>query len=129
LAEAIELAAQDSDTTKVIAVCARIIKATGLFDGQKEQFQASNPVDTLVLGCTHYPFAARHLSALVGSSVQLLDTGQAVARQARRMLGSVLAAQPPARAVELVSTGNPNALRAAAGTWLGLRGDIQMLQI
>ncbi|NGY03504.1 glutamate racemase [Solimonas terrae] len=42
--------------------------------------------DTLVLGCTHYPFLRPALSALVGPRVGLLDTGEAVARQTRRVL-------------------------------------------
>jgi glutamate racemase len=42
--------------------------------------------DTLVLGCTHYPFLRPLLGELVGSEVALLDTGAAVARQTRRVL-------------------------------------------
>lgn len=42
--------------------------------------------DTLVLGCTHYPFLRPMLSALVGPEVVLLDTGAAVARQTERVL-------------------------------------------
>lgn len=42
--------------------------------------------DTLVLGCTHYPFLRAALSALVGPGVRLLDTGAAVARQTARVL-------------------------------------------
>jgi glutamate racemase len=42
--------------------------------------------DTLVLGCTHYPFLRPLLGELVGPDVALLDTGAAVARQTRRVL-------------------------------------------
>src|SRR3546814_14321210 len=42
--------------------------------------------DTLVLGCTHYPFLRPVLSELVGPPVRLLDTGEAVARQPQRVL-------------------------------------------
>ena len=43
--------------------------------------------DTLVLGCTHYPFLRPALSRLVGPEVALIDTGAAVARQVVRVLG------------------------------------------
>lgn len=43
-------------------------------------------VDTLVLGCTHYPFLRPLIAELAGPGVALLDTGEAVARQTRRVL-------------------------------------------
>ena len=42
--------------------------------------------DTLVLGCTHYPFLRPLIAEIVGPQVALLDTGEAVARQTRRVL-------------------------------------------
>lgn len=42
--------------------------------------------DTLVLGCTHYPFLRPLIAEIAGPAVTLLDTGAAVARQARRVL-------------------------------------------
>jgi glutamate racemase len=42
--------------------------------------------DTIVLGCTHYPFLKTVIADLVGSDVTLIDTGEAVARQLRRVL-------------------------------------------
>ncbi len=43
-------------------------------------------VDTLVLGCTHYPFLTAMIRQLVGPAVTLIDTGEAVARQVQRSL-------------------------------------------
>lgn len=42
--------------------------------------------DVLVLGCTHFPFLTPVLGRIVGPSIQLLDTGPAVARQVGRVL-------------------------------------------
>lgn len=42
--------------------------------------------DTLVLGCTHYPFLRPLIEQLTEGSVALIDTGAAVARQVRRRL-------------------------------------------
>jgi glutamate racemase len=44
--------------------------------------------DTLVLGCTHYPFLRPVLRELVGTDVTILDTGAAVARQLARVTAS-----------------------------------------
>ena len=42
--------------------------------------------DTLVLGCTHYPFLIPLIQRLVGPDVAILDPSPAVARQLRRRL-------------------------------------------
>jgi glutamate racemase len=42
--------------------------------------------DTLVLGCTHYPFLRPLIAEIAGSGVSLIDTGEAVARQVVRRL-------------------------------------------
>ena len=47
--------------------------------------------DTIVLGCTHYPFLKPLIGAVVGSGIALIDTGEAVARQVVRRLPAELA--------------------------------------
>ncbi len=42
--------------------------------------------DTIVLGCTHYPFLRPLIADLAGPEIVLIDTGAAVARQLRRVL-------------------------------------------
>lgn len=42
--------------------------------------------DMLVLGCTHYPFAAEAIRAITGPQVELIDPAPAVARQVARVL-------------------------------------------
>ncbi len=43
-------------------------------------------LDALVLGCTHYPFAARAILRVLGENVKLLDGGDGTARETRRRL-------------------------------------------
>lgn len=43
-------------------------------------------VDHIVLGCTHFPFLAPTLQALVGPAITLVDPAPAVARQLARIL-------------------------------------------
>ena len=82
-------------------------------------------IDTLVLGCTHYVFVENDLRLLLGPDVQLISTGEAVARQTQRLLAAagLLNTQdtndsaPPIR---LMTTGDLQGLQAAAMRWLGL---------
>lgn len=52
--------------------------------------------DTIVLGCTHYPFLRPLIADIAGPDVAIIDTGAAVARQLRRVLqaGDLLASGP-----------------------------------
>ena len=43
-------------------------------------------MDALVLGCTHYPFAAGTISRVLGRDVTLLDGGDGTARETKRRL-------------------------------------------
>ena len=42
--------------------------------------------DTIVLGCTHYPFVRSHIQEIVGPDVTLIDTGAAVAKRLQQIL-------------------------------------------
>lgn len=77
--------------------------------------------DTLILGCTHYPFLRPLLQRLVPDGVTLVDTGAAVARQLRhRMRDAALLAQGPARPVHCWTTGDPARLsRILPALWPG----------
>ena len=43
-------------------------------------------IDTIVLGCTHYPFVIPLIERIAGEQVRVIDPAPAVARQAGRML-------------------------------------------
>lgn len=102
--------------TETRALCAQYTGVMGQFGLNPGQ------MDTLVLGCTHYVFAAEHLRALVGDAVQFVDTGEPVARQTRRLLtaAATLSASGSGQ-VQLLTTGQAEALHAAAVRWLGLQ--------
>ena len=111
LADAIE---QDN-AIKIRALCAEYMCAFGHF--------GSDPaaVDTVVLGCTHYPFVADLLQALAGPQVTLIESGKPVAMQTRRVLAGRLqlgSAQPGS--IRWVTSGNADTLSIAALRWLGL---------
>lgn len=43
-------------------------------------------IDHLVLGCTHYPYLTDRIAAILPKGVAIIDSGQAVAAQTRRVL-------------------------------------------
>jgi glutamate racemase len=76
-------------------------------------------VDTVVLGCTHYPFVADRIQARLAPHVSLLDTADAVARQALTQLPAnptVASDAPalPATSIRLQSTGDTAVLSLMA---------------
>jgi glutamate racemase len=46
----------------------------------------SENIDYLVLGCSHYPFLIPQIRKIVGDSVTIIDSGQAVAKQTKAIL-------------------------------------------
>ncbi|AGN77766.1 MULTISPECIES: glutamate racemase [Pseudomonas] len=68
--------------------------------------------DTLILGCTHYPFLRPLLADLVPADVAIIDTGAAVARQLQRLLGANdLLAEGPAGDTRFWTSADPEFLR------------------
>ncbi len=126
LADAIE----HDDAIKIEALCAQYTRAMGTF-GLK-----FGEMDTLVLGCTHYPFIAQQLSKSVGANVIQLEGGAPVARQTRRLLTErqALAVEPTLSLVRtqrlaFFSTGDANALAAAALRWMGEDAGAQTITV
>jgi glutamate racemase len=76
-------------------------------------------VDTVVLGCTHYPFVSAAIRAALGPDVQIVDTAHAVARHAATLLAAQ-GAEPAddAPTVLLETTGDLSMLERCAQRWL-----------
>jgi len=72
--------------------------------------------DTLVLGCTHYPFLAPLLRELIGDNVTLIETSGAVSRQLMRrlseanLLAEVQVGSDKSGSAQFWSSGNPQQL-------------------
>lgn len=69
-------------------------------------------VDTIVLGCTHYPFLKEKVMSIAGPGIAVIDTGEAVARQVCRVLsGNRLENPGPGAGAEVFHTsGDPGAV-------------------
>ncbi|MFQ3296487.1 MAG: glutamate racemase [Polaribacter sp.] len=46
----------------------------------------TNNIDSLVLGCTHYPYLIPQIREIVGEKIQIIDSGEAVAKQTKAIL-------------------------------------------
>ncbi|MEY4751587.1 MAG: glutamate racemase [Pseudomonadota bacterium] len=119
------------DLRRLISHCCAPLRAQG--------------VDTIVLGCTHYPFVAHHIATEFGPEVQLIDTADAVAqrtlalaRQALAMRDPVVASSAPSwvpsstpsaspRALRLWTSGSVDTLKGLLRDWLGWAADVQPL--
>lgn len=108
-------AIEDHDEAQIRALCKRYTTEVCCFG------TAPGEIDTLVLGCTHYPFAADTFRALLGPAIQLVETGEPVARQTRRLLEQQGLLNPGGSGrVAWQTTGSPEALRSAAARWLAI---------
>ena len=61
-------------------------------------------LDALVLGCTHYPFAAGAIRRILGDKTVLLDGGEGTARETRRRLESAGLLENGAGGVQLINS-------------------------
>jgi len=71
-------------------------------------------IDTVVLGCTHYPFVIPLIEDIVGPGVRVIDPAPAVARQVSRILqANGLLQSDPGRQGEVstLTTGDPAAFQ------------------
>lgn len=79
-------------------------------------------VDTIVLGCTHYPFVLPAIRAIAGPEVTIIDPAPAVARQTQRVLREYQLQQPghePGR-LQAYTSGDPAAFARLARLLLGV---------
>ena len=74
-------------------------------------------VDTVVLGCTHYPFVAGPIRSLLGERIALLDTAVAVTERVASLWPHA-PGEPPT--VHVLSTGSPAAMRGLLSQCPGL---------
>lgn len=91
-------------------------------------------IDVLVLGCTHFPALRTVIERVAGPKVQVIDSGQAIARrtrvvlQAEGMLAQSTLDQRGGGTLEIWSTGDPAAFCAVATQILGQPVQAQQAQ-
>lgn len=88
--------------------------------------------DTIILGCTHYPFLRPLLASLLPDDVQLIDTGSAVARHLEHLLRESLllageAVQP--QPVRFWSSADPQHMAAVLPVLWGEALEVRSLPV
>lgn len=74
-------------------------------------------VDTVVLGCSHYPFLKHALGVVMGPDIRLIDSGLAVARHLERVLREVDGLADPddtPASFHMFTTGDPEGVGIVA---------------
>jgi glutamate racemase len=87
-------------------------------------------VDTVILGCTHYPFVSSLISRLAGPDVTVIDPAPAVARQVKRILKEydLLNPGPEIGSLKAVTTGDPVALAEIANKLIGVSMHVEQAE-
>ena len=79
-------------------------------------------VDTLVLGCTHYPLLTGAIAYVMGPGVTLVSSAEETAKEVYRSLAGAQAIRPddaPPPEHHFLTTGDPEAFSALARRFLG----------
>jgi len=87
-------------------------------------------IDTVVLGCTHYPFVIPLIQRIVGDGVRVIDPAPAVARQTTRLLEATGMRNGSGEqgAIRLFTSGEPARLRFLLPTLLGEMGELEKVE-
>jgi glutamate racemase len=90
-------------------------------------------VDTVILGCTHYPLIAPMLQRMLGRGVQIVTSGTPVAHQVEHVLGARGLANPRGADegdYRFLTTGDVEAFRALGSVFLQLPlGDVERVAL
>jgi glutamate racemase len=108
----------DEDTMAMARSCCAPLKAA--------------EVDTLILGCTHYPLVAPMLQRILGRDVRLVSGGHAVAAAVQRTLGGAgLARESQGEgSYDFLCTGDPDAFQLVGTRFLQMPlGEVELVEI
>ncbi|MBR3290293.1 MAG: glutamate racemase [Clostridia bacterium] len=92
-----------------------------------------NGVDTLIMGCTHFPLLKPHLAAVLGDRVTLIDAGEEAARACESILREqdALGATDAQGGCEFYVTDRPQNFLSVAEMFLGrtVRQDVEVVDL
>ena len=89
-----------------------------------------NNIDTVVLGCTHYPLVIPLIQKIVGEQVRVIDPAPAVAKQTGRLLETMGLKNDPDEAgvVQIYTSGDPESLLSLLPKLLGEAAGVQHVE-
>lgn len=86
-------------------------------------------IDTVVLGCTHFPFVIPVIEEIVGPEVRVIDPSPAIARQVVRLLDANDLRSPGSTSPEVwyLTTGDPARMAELMPGLIGVGGEVHQL--
>ncbi|MGB7094121.1 MAG: glutamate racemase [Anaerolineales bacterium] len=113
-----EIDAGSLDTPKVHSILEAALKPM-LVEG----------IDTVVLGCTHFPFVIPMIKDIVGPEVRVIDPSLAIARQVERLLvaNNLRSDDPNPGQVRYLTTGDPARLAGLLPRLIGSPAEVSNL--
>lgn len=113
-----EIDAGHFDTPKVRAILERALKP-----------MLAQGIDTVVLGCTHFPFVIPTIESIVGPGVRVIDPAPAIARQVERLLETNGLRSPDENSnmVHYLTTGDPEQMAGLLHRMIGDTAEVQKL--
>lgn len=87
-------------------------------------------IDTVVLGCTHYPFVIPLIQEIVGEKIRVIDPAPAVARQVKRLLeaGGMKNRSSQPGTVQFYTSGELEPLQSLLPILLGEGGKVEKVE-
>ncbi|WKZ39099.1 MAG: glutamate racemase [Anaerolineales bacterium] len=84
-------------------------------------------IDTVVLGCTHYPFVIPLIEQIVGGNVRVIDPAPAVAKQVKRLLdaGGMLNQNGDEETIRFITSGEADSVKRLLSTLLGIDSEVE----
>ena len=84
-------------------------------------------IDTVVLGCTHYPFVIPLIEKIVGENVRVIDPAPAVAKQVKRLLeaGEALNQKEQLGSTRFMTSGDVEVVKSSLKILLQLEREVE----
>ena len=114
-----EVDAGHLDTPQVRAILVRALKP-----------MLAQGIDTVVLGCTHFPFVLPTIESIVGPGVRVIDPAPAIARQVERLLETHGLCSPEKKGnlVRYLTTGDPEKMESLLPGLIGGTAEVHKLE-
>jgi glutamate racemase len=87
-------------------------------------------IDTVVLGCTHFPFVIPTIKSIVGPDVRVIDPAPAIARQVERLLeaNGLRGPDKSSSQVRYLTTGDPKKMESLLPELIGVTAEVHKLE-
>ncbi|GAB1472520.1 glutamate racemase [Chloroflexota bacterium] len=84
-------------------------------------------IDTVVLGCTHYPFVIPMIEEIVGEKVRVIDPAPAVAKQVKRLLEAGGMLNEQGGKLRFITSGEAQSAKSILKILLGIESEVEVV--